>query len=82
MKRHSTHTPTGAGDSAAHYRQALERICDVERALLDALDNLTPADSVPDSAAIPFLNSLEARGEAITEAVDLIRNEIESLLSD
>jgi hypothetical protein len=79
MKNTVTH---GRGDSAAHYRQTLERICDVERALLDALDNLTPADNVPDSAAIPFLNSLEARGEAITEAVDVLRDEIESLLSD
>jgi hypothetical protein len=63
------------------YQKLLEQISDVERALLDALDDLCPAESVPDGTAIPYLNRLEARGEAITEAVDLIRNEIEELLA-
>jgi hypothetical protein len=63
------------------YQKILEQICDVERTLLDALDDLIPADSVPDSTAIPYLNRLEARGEAITKAVDLIRDEIERLLA-
>jgi hypothetical protein len=40
-----------------------------------------PADEVPDSIAIPLLNRLEARGEAITEAFDLLLNEIGTLLA-
>jgi hypothetical protein len=79
------HTPTkGRGDSAARYRyiKSLEEIRAIEGALLDALDGLCPSDDVPNSVALPFLNRLEARGEAITEAVDLIREEIESLLSE
>jgi hypothetical protein len=79
------HTPTkdGRGDySAVRYRKALEQVCDIERALHDALDDLIPADSVPDNVAIPYLNRLEARGEKITKAVDVLRDEIENLLSD
>ena len=63
------------------YYKTLERISDIERDLLDEIDALAPADNVPDSIAIPLLNRLEARGEAITEAFDLIREEIENLLA-
>lgn len=63
------------------YQKILEQICDVERALLDAIDEKCPGDHVSDRVALPLLNRLEARGEAISEAVDLIRNEIEELLA-
>ena len=64
-----------------HYYKILEQIGAVEQAILAALDEQSPADSVPDSIAIPLLNRLEERGEAVTEAVNLIREEIENLLA-
>lgn len=63
------------------YYKILEQIGAVEQAILAALDEQSPADSVPDSIAIPLLNRLEERGEAVTEAVNLIREEIENLLA-
>lgn len=63
------------------YHKILEQISDIERALLEAIDEQCPEARIPDSIALPILNRLEARGEAISEAVDLIRNEIEELLA-
>ena len=59
----------------------LRQLQDLEDTLRAELDALAPADSVPDSIAIPLLNRLEERGEAITEAVNLLRDEIGTLLA-
>jgi hypothetical protein len=59
----------------------LKQLRALEEALQDALNAKIPADEVPDSIAIPLLNRLEARGEAITEAFDLLLNEIGTLLA-
>ena len=64
------------------YYKLLEQLGDVECALLDALDDLTPSDRCADNVAIPLCNRLEERGEAIREAVNLMRDEIESLLGE